>query len=85
MSKAATAGAYRHRRILNAELAVLYILAGLGLGLTVPRIRRGPDLPAQQVIGVLTTIGLGVLAWSPSSFRWGSWSDGGRPRTTARA
>ncbi|MCZ4586207.1 DUF2254 domain-containing protein [Rhodococcus opacus] len=61
MSKAATAGAYRHRRILNAELAVLYILAGLGLGLTVPRIRRGPDLPAQQVIGVLTTIGLGVL------------------------
>ncbi|PBC55675.1 DUF2254 family protein [Rhodococcus sp. ACPA1] len=62
MTKAPAADAYRHRRILNAELAqVLYILAGLGLGLTVPRIRRGPDLPAQQVIGILTTIGLGVL------------------------
>ncbi|MFD9669098.1 DUF2254 family protein [Rhodococcus sp. NPDC059968] len=62
MSKAPAGDAYRHRRILYAELAqVLYILVGLGLGLTVPRIRRGPDLPAQQVIGVLTTIGLGVL------------------------
>ncbi|MFD6064306.1 DUF2254 family protein [Rhodococcus wratislaviensis] len=62
MSTAAAGDAYRHRRILSAELAqLLYILVGLGLGLTVPRIRRGPDLPAQQVIGILTTIGLGVL------------------------
>ena len=54
--------AYRHRRILYAELTqVLYILVGLGLGMTVPRIRRGPDLAAQQVIGGLTTIGLGAL------------------------
>ncbi|MDT2009104.1 DUF2254 domain-containing protein [Rhodococcus opacus] len=62
MRNSAAGDAYRHRRILYAELAqLLYILVGLGLGLIVPRIRRGPDLPAQQVIGVLTTIGLGVL------------------------
>ncbi|MFE7421621.1 DUF2254 family protein [Rhodococcus sp. NPDC057529] len=62
MSTAPAGDAYRRRRILYAELTVaLYILVGLGLGLTVPRIRRGPELPAQQVIGVLTTIGLGVL------------------------
>ena len=60
---AAAADSYRRRGILTGELTlVLYILVGLALGLTVPRIRRGPDLPAQQVIGILSSIGLGVLA-----------------------
>lgn len=52
----------RGRRRLRAGLAqLILILAGLGLGLLVPAITRGPEVPARQVTDLLIAVGLGLL------------------------
>ncbi|MFE6922163.1 DUF2254 family protein [Nocardia sp. NPDC057663] len=52
----------RTRRRVRAGLAQLvFVLVGLGTGLVVPRIARGPRLSSAQVIDTLLAIGLGLL------------------------
>jgi uncharacterized membrane protein len=52
----------RRRRRLRADLTqLLSVLVALGLGLAVPRIGRGPEMPARQVVDMLLAVGLGVL------------------------
>ncbi|MET7482909.1 DUF2254 family protein [Streptomyces sp. NPDC005538] len=55
-------GIPRRRRRLRAGLVqLLCVLAGFGLGLAVPRIGRGPGVPARQVADMLLAVALGVL------------------------
>ncbi|MCP2280514.1 DUF2254 family protein [Nocardia amikacinitolerans] len=50
------------RRRLRAGLAQLvFVATGVGLGLAVPSIGRGPQVPAHAVINMLFSVGLGVL------------------------
>ncbi|MEV0712185.1 DUF2254 family protein [Nocardia aurea] len=52
----------RARRRLRAGVTQLvFVLAGLGAGASVPRIGRGPRAPSAQVIDTLLAIGLGLL------------------------
>ncbi|WP_405180709.1 DUF2254 domain-containing protein [Nocardia sp. NBC_01377] len=52
----------RARRRLRAGVTQLvFVLAGLGAGASVPRIGRGPRAPTAQVIDTLLAIGLGLL------------------------
>ncbi|MFC9243109.1 DUF2254 family protein [Streptomyces sp. NPDC057136] len=52
----------RRRRRLRAGLTqLLFVLVGLGLGLAVPGITRGPETPARPVVDMLLATGLGVL------------------------
>lgn len=52
----------RRRRRLRAGLTQLvFVLVGLGLGLTVPDITRGPQVSARQVTDMLLATGLGLV------------------------
>ncbi|MBR7834445.1 DUF2254 domain-containing protein [Actinospica durhamensis] len=52
----------RRRRGMDAQrLQVLFALAGLALGLLVPKIPGGPRAPSAQVIDMLFALGFGIL------------------------
>ena len=51
----------RRRRMQVNRTQALFTLAGLGLGLLLPRISAGPQASASQVIDMLLTLGFGVL------------------------
>src|SRR5580693_3583805 len=52
----------RPRRRLRAGLVqLLCVLAGLGLGLLLPRVSAGPSVASSRVTEALTTIGFGTL------------------------
>ena len=51
----------RRRRFRANRTQALFTLAGLGLGLVLPRISGGPQAPASQVVDMLLTLGFGVL------------------------
>ncbi|MFI8435749.1 DUF2254 family protein [Streptomyces sp. NPDC079020] len=51
----------RSRQVRAGLVQLLLALAGLALGMLVPRITGGPDAPARQVADVLVALGFGVL------------------------
>jgi len=51
----------RRRRLGDQRLQLILVLAGLGLGLLLPRIISGPQVQSAQVIDLLFTLGFGVL------------------------
>ncbi|WP_328319787.1 DUF2254 family protein [Streptomyces sp. NBC_00388] len=62
MAVAGRRGPLRRRRRLRVGLVqLLFTLAGLGLGLLVPRISGGLDIPARPVVDMLLALGVGVL------------------------
>ncbi|MFC9833879.1 DUF2254 family protein [Rhodococcus sp. NPDC127530] len=66
----------------TGHVQLLFVLAGLGLGLATPRITRGPEMQASLVTGMLVSLGpavlgvvtlifsllLGVVQWMSSTF-----------------
>lgn len=51
----------RSRQARAGAVQLLCALSGVALGLFVPRISGGPDMPARQVADLLLTLGFGVL------------------------
>ena len=56
--------ALRHRRRLRAEVAqLLFVVAGVTLGLAAPSVSAGPTVPADEVKTLLFSLSAGVIAF----------------------
>ncbi|MEU8794583.1 DUF2254 family protein [Streptomyces sp. NPDC048643] len=58
----------RKPRLRAGRTQLLLALAGLGLGLAVPAVPGGPQVPARQVVDMLLSLGVGLLGVSAVIF-----------------